>query len=240
MSGIEGVGFLGFDVFGTVVDWRTSIARESAPYLQRLGVQVDPLTFANEWRSLYQPSMQRIRSGERAFVTLDVLNRENLEALLIRHGVEAGQLEESDIAAWSAAWERLDPWPDSVEGLTRLKRRFAIGPISNGHIAGMMNLARFGGLPWDVITGAGLARAYKPQPEVYVRSAEAVGLPPHRVAMVAAHNDDLVAARACGFRTVFIRRPTEYGPQQTSDLQPTQDWDIVADSLSELAAMLNC
>jgi 2-haloacid dehalogenase len=121
-----------------------------------------------------------------------------------------------------------------------LKRRFAIGPISNGHIAGMMNLARHGGLPWDVITGAGLARAYKPQPEVYLRSAEAVGLPPHRVAMVAAHNDDLVAARACGFRTVFIRRPTEYGPQQTSDLHPTQDWDIVADSLSELAAILNC
>lgn len=240
MPGIKDVGFLGFDVFGTVVDWRASIARQSAPYLQRLALQIDPLDFANEWRSLYQPSMQRVRSGERAFVTLDVLNRENLEALLIRHGVEAGSIQASDIDTWSAAWEKLDPWPDSVEGLTRLKRRFAIGPISNGHIAGMMNLARYGGLPWDVITGAGLARAYKPQPEVYLRSAEAVGLPAHRVAMVAAHNDDLVAARACGFRTAFIRRPTEYGPEQTTDLQPTQDWDIVVDSLSELASVLDC
>ncbi|AWY38512.1 haloacid dehalogenase type II [Pseudomonas putida] len=240
MTGIKDVGFLGFDVFGTVVDWRTSIARQSALYLQRLALQIDPLDFANEWRSLYQPSMQRVRSGERPFVTLDVLNRENLEALLIQHGIEAGRLQEMDIAAWSAAWEKLDPWPDSVEGLTRLKRRFAIGPISNGHIAGMMNLARYGGLPWDVITGAGLARAYKPQPEVYLRSAEAVGLPAHRVAMVAAHNDDLVAASACGFHTVFIRRPTEYGPEQTTDLQPTQDWDVVVDSLSELASLLDC
>lgn len=240
MSAIAEAGFLGFDVFGTVVDWRTSIARASAPYLQRLAVQIDPLAFADQWRSLYQPSMQRIRSGQRPFVTLDVLNRENLEALLIRHGVEAGRLDESDIAAWTAAWEKLDPWPDSVEGLTRLKRRFAIGPISNGHIAGMMNLARYGGLPWDVITGAGLARAYKPQPEVYLRSAEAVGLPPQRVVMVAAHNDDLVAARACRLHTAFIRRPTEYGPEQKTDLLPAQDWDIVANSLSELAAMLDC
>jgi len=240
MSAIAEAGFLGFDVFGTVVDWRTSIARESAPYLQRLAVQIDPLAFADQWRSLYQPSMQRIRSGQRPFVTLDVLNRENLEALLIRHDVEAGRLDASDIAAWTAAWEKLDPWPDSVEGLTRLKRRFAIGPISNGHIAGMMNLARYGGLPWDVITGAGLARAYKPQPEVYLRSAEAVGLPPQRVVMVAAHNDDLVAARACGLHTAFIRRPTEYGPEQKTDLLPAQDWDIVANSLSELAAMLDC
>ncbi|MGY2257512.1 haloacid dehalogenase type II [Pseudomonas sp. SDO55104_S430] len=240
MSALNEVGFLGFDVFGTVVDWRTSVARESAPYLQQLGVQIDPLAFADEWRSLYQPSMQRVRSGERAFVTLDILNRENLEALMARHGVEAGRLDPADIAAWSTAWQKLDPWPDSVEGLTRLKRRFAIGPISNGHIAGMMNLARYGGLPWDVITGAELARAYKPQPEVYFRSAEAVGLPPNRVAMVAAHNSDLVAARACGFRTVFVRRPVEHGAGQTIDLQPEQDWDVVAESMIELAALLNC
>lgn len=240
MSTLDEVGFLGFDVFGTVVDWRTSVARESAPYLQRLGMQIDPLAFADQWRSLYQPSMQRVRSGERAFVTLDVLNRENLQTLMARHGVETGRLEEADFAAWNTAWQKLDPWPDSVEGLTRLKRRFAIGPISNGHIAGMMNLARYGGLPWDVITGAELARAYKPQPEVYFRSAEAVGLPPNRVAMVAAHNSDLVAARACGFRTVFVTRPVEHGPGQTIDLQPEQDWDVVAESMTELAALLDC
>ncbi|NUT77097.1 haloacid dehalogenase type II [Pseudomonas sp. C1C7] len=240
MSTLDEVGFLGFDVFGTVVDWRTSVARESARYLQRLGMQIDPLAFADQWRSLYQPSMQRVRSGERAFVTLDVLNRENLQTLMARHGVETGRLEEADFAAWNTAWQKLDPWPDSVEGLTRLKRRFAIGPISNGHIAGMMNLARYGGLPWDVITGAELARAYKPQPEVYFRSAEAVGLPPNRVAMVAAHNSDLVAARACGFRTVFVTRPVEHGPGQTIDLQPEQEWDVVAESMTELAALLDC
>jgi 2-haloacid dehalogenase len=237
---LDDVGFLGFDVFGTVVDWRTSVARESASYLQRCGVSIDPVAFADEWRSLYQPSMERIRSGQRPFVTLDVLNRENLETLMVRHGIESAQLNEEDISAWCKAWEKLDPWPDTVEGLTRLKRRFAIGPISNGHIAGMMNLARYGGLPWDVIAGAGLTLSYKPQPQTYLKSAEAVGLPPHRIAMVAAHNDDLIAARACGFRTVFVRRPTEYGPVQISDLEPAEDWDIVADSLCEVASILNC
>lgn len=203
------VRFLGFDVFGTVVDWRTSVARESVPFLDRYGIQVEPLAFADQWRALYQPSMEKVRSGKRPFVTLDILNLENLETLLKAHGLNLSDIKKNDQVAWVGAWERLDPWPDSVEGLTRLKRQFAIGPISNGHIAGMMNLARYAHLPWDVILGAGLTKSYKPQPQTYLKSAIAVGLPPERMALVAAHNDDLMAARACGFKTVYIQRLTE-------------------------------
>lgn len=168
------------------------------------------------------------------------MNRENLEAVLKRHGVDAQAIPEAELADFTKAWERLDPWPDAIEGLTRLKRRFAIGPISNGSIAGMMNLARFGGLPWNVILGAEIARSYKPRPETYLRSAEAVGLPPERVAMVAAHNDDLAAARALGLRTVFVRRPHEHGPRQTTDLDAASNWDVVAGSLIEVADALGC
>ncbi|MDF9863188.1 2-haloalkanoic acid dehalogenase type II [Methylorubrum pseudosasae] len=144
------------------------------------------------------------------------------------------------MAELNGAWERLDPWPDSVEGLTRLKRRFAIGPLSNGHLSGMMRLARFGSLPWDVIVGAEIARSYKPTPQTYLLSAEAVGLPPERVGMVAAHNDDLKAARACGLRTVFVRRPHEHGPNQSTDLAPAERWDVEVESLIEAADALGC
>nr|WP_244160290.1 HAD-IA family hydrolase [Pseudomonas graminis] len=234
------VGFLGFDVYGTVVDWRTSIARESEGLLKKYGIHIDPLTFAEQWRSYYQPSMEPIRAGQRAFVTLDVLNQENLTALLKTYGVDRTQLKIDEFAHWVAAWERLTPWPDSVEGLTRLKRKFAIGPISNGHIAGMMHLARYAKLPWDAILGAGLTNTYKPQHQTYLKSAMAVGLAPQRMAMIAAHNDDLAAARACGFKTVYVNRPTEYGPNQTKDLNATGDWDHVVGSITEAADALGC
>jgi 2-haloacid dehalogenase len=240
MDTFDTIGFLGFDVFGTVVDWRTSVARSAEPFLRRHGLDIDPSRFADEWRAEYQPSMERVRSGERPFVRLGTLNRENLERILLRHGVEPASLPDAELSELNRAWERLDPWPDSVEGLTRLKRRFAIGPISNGHIAGMMNLARFGGLPWDVIVGAEIAQSYKPKPETYLRSIEAVGLPPERAAMVAAHNDDLVAASALGLRTVFIRRPREHGPAQATDLEPARDWDVVAEDLVDAARQLGC
>jgi 2-haloacid dehalogenase len=236
----EHVEFLGFDVFGTVVDWRSGIARAAEPFLARHGIAVDPFEFARDWRALYQPAMEAVRSGARPWVRLDVLNRENLEQVLACHGVAAASIQEMELAELNRAWERLDPWPDAVEGLLRLKQRFAIGPVSNGHIAGMLKLARFGGLPWDVILGAEIARNYKPRPEVYLRSAEAAGLAPGQVAMVAAHNADLAAARALGLRTVFVRRRFEHGPGQTTDLQPEQDWDIVADDLVALAALLRC
>jgi len=239
-SVFDQVQFLGFDVFGTVVDWRSGVARAARPFLARHGVQADPDDFADAWRALYQPAMEAVRSGARPWVRLDVLNRENLEEVLARHGVPADRLPEEELAELNRVWQRLDPWPDAVEGLTRLKRRFAIGPVSNGHMAGMLQLARHGGLPWDVILGAEIARTYKPRPEVYLRSAEAAGLAPEQVAMVAAHNADLRAAQALGLRTVFVRRSREHGPGQTTDLQPEGDWDIVADSLAEVAERLGC
>jgi 2-haloacid dehalogenase len=232
--------FLGFDVFGTVVDWRTSVARAAAPFLQRQGIAVDPLVFADEWRARYQPSMEAVRSGARPWVKLDRLNRENLDHVLARHGVAPGTLPDAALEELNRAWERLDAWPDAVEGLTRLKRRFAIAPVSNGHIAGMLNLARFAGLPWDAILGAEIAHNYKPQPEVYLRSLDAAGVAPAQAAMVAAHNRDLAAARALGLFTVFVRRPHEHGVGQTSDLEPEQEWDVVAESLVEVADILGC
>lgn len=236
----DGVGFLGFDVFGTVVDWRTSVARIAEPFLKRHDLSVDPLKFADDWRALYQPSMEQVRSGKRAFVKLDVLNRENLITVLTECGADFASIPETQLDELNKAWERLEPWPDSVEGLARLKRKFAIGPLSNGHVAGMLNLSRYAGLPWDVIGGAELSQSYKPQAVTYQRTIAAVGLTPGCTAMVAAHNDDLRAARENGMRTVFIRRPTEHGPGQMQDLEAAQDWDVIANSLTEAAHALGC
>ena len=240
MTRLQEVSFLGFDVFGSVVDWRSGVARAAAPFLQRHSLSVDPLDFADQWRGLYQPSMQRVRAGERPFVTLDILNRENLETVLSGHDVDFGRITDAELVELNKAWERLDPWPDSVGGLTRLKRKFSIGALSNGHIAGMLNLAKFGGLPWDVILGAEIAGTYKPQPQTYLKCAKAVGLAPELIAMVAAHNSDLAAARAIGFKTVFVRRPAQHGPGQSSDLKAEQNWDVIVDSLSEAAEALGC
>lgn len=237
---MEQVGFLGFDVFGTVVDWRTGVARKSEPFLRAKGMDVDPLAFADEWRALYDPAMEEVRAGRRPWVRLDVLNFENLEQVLRKHGLDPATVPAAELHALNLAWQELDPWPDAIEGLTRLKRRFAIGPLSNGHLAGMMRLGRFGNLPWDVIVGAEITRSYKPQPQTYLLSAEAVGLAPACVGMVAAHNNDLKAARECGLRTVFVRRPLEHGPGQQNNLGAEQDWDVVADSLVAVADALEC
>ncbi len=233
-------GFFGFDVFGTVVDWRSGVARAAGPFLERHGIAVDPFDFADQWRALYQPAMQAVREGQRPWVRLDVLQRENLEQLLSRQGADVGALPEAELAELNRAWERLDPWPDAVEGLARIKGRFPIGTVSNSHIAGMVQLARFGGLPWDAILGAEIARNYKPQPQVYLESSAAAGVPPDRFVLVAAHNGDLRAARACGLRTVFVRRPREHGPAQTTDLEQEDDWDLVADDFLALADLLSC
>jgi len=237
---LQQVGFLGFDVFGTVVDWRSGVARAAAPFLERYDIALDPFDFANAWRALYQPAMETVRSGERPWVRLDVLQRENLERLLAGHGVAVDDIPERDLAELTRAWDRLDPWPDAADGLARLKRRFAIAPISNGHIAGMLQLARFGGLPWDAILGAEISRSYKPQPATYLASLEAAGFEPGQAALVAAHNGDLRAARALGMHTVFVRRPHEYGPDQDKDLRAEEDWDVIADSLTEAADILGC
>ena len=215
-----------FDVFGTCVNWRTSIRRE----LRARGL---PEELADEWRALYQPQLETVRSGAREWVDLDVLHREALDRLLREHGLTAADPDEL-----TRAWHRLDPWPDTVPGLSRLKARYIVAPCSNGHIALSVNLARHAGLPWDVILGAEIARAYKPQPEAYLASAAALKLPPSEIAMVAAHNGDLRAAQALGFVTAFVPRPSEHGPGQTGDLEPEGDWDVVAADFLELAERL--
>src|SRR5690606_21232266 len=228
-----------FDVFGTVVDWRSGVAREAAPFLARHGRRdIDPAAFADAWRSRYSPSMEAVRSGLRPFVRLDVLHRENLEAALRDVDMDPAALPPAELDALNLAWHRLDPWPDALEGLARLKARYIIAPLSNGNIRLMLDMAKRAGLPWDAILGAEVAQAYKPMPEAYLRTAEVLGLAPAEVGMVAAHNGDLAAARQCGLKTAFVRRPTEHGPGQTSDLQPAQDWDAVADDFIGLADQL--
>jgi 2-haloacid dehalogenase len=167
-----------------------------------------------------------------------VLHRENLEALLPEFGIDRGAVPPSELDVLNLAWRRLDPWPDSVPGLTRLKRRFIVAPLSNGNIRLMLDLAKRAGLPWDAILGAEIAQAYKPSPEAYLRTVETLMLKPEQVCLVAAHNGDLAAARRCGLRTAFIPRPTEHGPRQTTDLGPEQDWDVLATDLMDLAGQL--
>jgi 2-haloacid dehalogenase len=167
-----------------------------------------------------------------------VLHRENLETILPEFGIDREAVSPSELDALSLAWRKLDPWPDSVSGLSRLKRRFIIAPLSNGNIRLMLDMAKRAGLPWDAILGAEVAQAYKPARQAYLRTAEALMLEPGQVCLVAAHNDDLAAARRCGLRTAFVPRPTEHGPGQTIDLRPEQDWDVVAGDLVGLAGQL--
>ena len=235
---IEHVKALTFDVFGTVVNWRDSIAREAESMLGPRGHRKDWHAFAERWRARYQPAMDKVRKGERPWTRLDDLHRENLLDLLQEFGVTG--LSEREIDELNRAWHRLDPWPDSVEGLTRLKRKYILATLSNGNVALMVNLAKHAGLPWDAILGAEVARAYKPQPEAYDRTAELLGLPPEQCMMVAAHNNDLVAASRRGFRTAYVNRPTEYGPNQTKDFRAEHDFDVIADSFVDLAAKLGC
>lgn len=230
---------LAFDVFGTVVDWRTSIAREAKPVLARIGrTDIDPFDFADRWRALYQPAMARVRDGARDFVVLDVLHREMLDELLVGLSIDPSAIGEEGLRDLSHAWHRLDPWPDSVEGLTRLKARFPIVTLSNGNIALMLNLARRSGLPWDAILGAEVSRHYKPDPEAYLATARALGVEPGELCLVAAHHSDLAAARACGLLTAYVDRPMEYGGRPAPDARFASDWNWSVGSLTELAAIL--
>ena len=236
---MKNVKALVFDVFGTVVDWRSGIAREAAPFLARHGrPEADASAFADAWRRLYSPAMEKVRSGGRAFTRLDVLHRENLESVLPEFGIDPSQVAASELDELNLAWHRLDPWPDSVAGLERLKKGFIIAPLSNGNIALLLNMAKRAGLPWDAILGAEAAQAYKPMPEAYLRTAEILAMQPANICLAAAHNGDLAAARRCGFRTAFVQRPTEHGPGQTMDLVPEENWDIVAGDFGDLASQL--
>lgn len=228
-----------FDVFGTVVDWRSGVAAEVADFARRNGIAPpDAGAFADAWRARYDPAMNEIRSGRRAFAPLDVLHAENLVATLTEFGLSADAFPSEELRRLNHAWHRLDPWPDTVPGLTAMKRRRIIAPLSNGNIALLLNMAKRAGLPWDAILGAELVAAYKPAPEAYLKTAAILDLPPERITMVAAHNSDLAAARDCGFRTAFVPRPTEHGAGQTKDMEPLQDWDFVARDFIDLAAQM--
>ncbi|MGO2859541.1 MAG: haloacid dehalogenase type II [Brevibacterium sp.] len=231
----DSVEALVFDMFGTVVDWRSSVATEVAVRLGDYVPDLDAHEFADRWRSEYQPSLERVRSGERDFVRLDVLQREDLETVLAEAGVDPASIPTEVRAETNLAWHRLDPWPDTVPGLTRLQERFIIAPLSNANIRLALVVAKRAELPWDAILGAEVARAYKPDPAAYLCTAEVLGLAPHQIGMVAAHNSDLAAAQDLGLRTAFVRRPTEHGPGQTTDLGAEDAWDVIAEDFEDLA-----
>lgn len=230
-----------FDVFGTLVDWRNGVAAEAKRTFDGKGIEADPLAFADFWRSRYHPAMQRIRDGSRGYVQLDVLHLENLDEALEEFNI-AGRFTPDEKAALNHAWEKLPPWADTVPGLTALKQHAIIAPCSNGSIALMARLAKFGALPWDAIVGADVAKMYKPQRETYLASCAALRLAPEQVMMVACHNSDLEAARAAGLKTGFFPRPQEHGPEkgrgQTKDLEASADWDIVCADMHALAAQV--
>ena len=224
-----------FDVFGTLVDWRTSIAREAELVLKPLGHSLDWLAFADAWRDEYQPGMEEVRSGRLPFSKLDVLHRKNLERILPRFGISG--LSEDVMRELNLAWHRLDAWPDVPPGMARLKRRVMLAPVSNGNISLMVDLARRNNIPWDAILGAETAGDYKPKPRVYLAACEALDLPPGECMMVAAHTNDLLAAAKCGLRTGHIARPDEKGPG-TGEAAPKAPVDVAASSLEDLAGKL--
>ena len=238
----SGVKALVFDTFGTVVDWRTSVTQEVASLAARKNIRVDAVTFADAWRAGYAPAMNRVRTGDVPWTKLDGLHRIILDQLLKDFGL-VGQLSEPDIEDLNRAWHRLHPWPDSVGGLQRLKKKFIIAPLSNGNISLMTNLAKFAGLPWDCILGAELARHYKPDPEVYQSAAAFLDLQVNQIMMVAAHLGDLNAAKRVGLRTAFVVRPLEFGPTGQSpdgkaDLRPDAAVDLSAKDFNDLAMQL--
>jgi 2-haloacid dehalogenase len=224
-----------FDVFGTLVDWRNSIAREAQALLKPKGITLDCFAFADAWRGEYQGAMEEVRAGRIGFCKLDILHRRNLELTLKRFAV--GDLSEDEKRIFNLAWHRLDAWPDVPAGLARLKRGHMIAPVSNGNISLMVDLARRNSFPWDAILGAEIAGDYKPKPRVYLAAAEALDLPPQACMMVAAHSSDLAAAAAFGLRTAHVARPNEHGPGR-GEAAPTTAVDFAVNSLEELAAKL--
>jgi 2-haloacid dehalogenase len=227
-----------FDTFGTVVDWRASILADLEAWGRQEGINADWLALADAWRARYEPQKDRVRRGEIAWTNIDDLHLEALLALLPEFGL-AG-LSPAQVSHIHRVWHRLNAWPDAIEGLTRLKRRFVIGPLSNGNVALLVNMAKHAGIPWDAIFSCEYYQRYKPHPDTYLGVCRHLSLEPHEVMMCAAHNYDLRAARSVGLRTAFIPRPTEHGPGQTTDLVATEDWDVVADDMLDLATRMGC
>lgn len=228
-----------FDVFGTVVDWRGSLIANFTAWGNARGMDADWAALVDAWRGAYRPSMDEVRKHpERGFVNLDALQRQSIEPLTASLGMTG--LTAADFDYLTSGWHRLDPWPDSVPGLTRLKTKFMISPLSNGNVGLLANMAKRAGLPWDLVLSAEVFGHYKPDREAYVGAARILGLDPSEVMMVAAHNDDLAAAQSFGLKTAFIPRPTEYGPHQKKDFAPDGNWDYVAKGIDDLAAQLGC
>jgi 2-haloacid dehalogenase len=225
---------LAFDVFGTVVDWHGSVARE----VDRLNLGVSGNEFALAWRTGYKPAMQRVMSGELGWTLLDDLHRLILNEILVQFGVKT--LTEQQKRHLNKVWHRLDAWPDSVEGLIRLKSRYTICTLSNGNLGLLANMAKNAGLPWDCILSAEVFKKYKPDPETYLGVAKVFDLTPETVMVVAAHHDDLAAARSCGLKTAYIERPKEYGLSQLKDVSPNPENTLHAESIVHLATLLEC
>ena len=225
-----------YDVFGTLVDWRSGVAREAKTILGAQGITLDWLAFADAWRAEYQPAMEEVRSGRIPFSKLDVIHRRMLERIRPRFGLE--KVDEPVLQDLNLAWHRLDAWPDVTAGLNRLRQRFMLAPVSNGNISLMVDLARRNDFRWDAILGAEIAHDYKPKLRVYQAAAEALSLAPNQCMMVAAHSNDLKAAAEAGLRTAHIARPDEYGPG-TGETKPTVAVDFAATSLLTLADALS-
>ena len=225
-----------FDTFGSVVDWRGSLIADLTAFGQTRGVSADWTALTDAWRASYHPSMDRVRKGEQPWTKLDALHRASLDRLVAEFGVRG--LNEQDLEHINLGWHRLNPWPDAVPGLKRLKSRFVIGPLSNGNVSLLTYMAKHAGLPWDMVFGSDLFGHFKPDPETYLGVAKMMDLQPEQVMMAAAHNGDLASARKCGLMTAFWPRPTEYGPHQKRDYSAEQEWDIVAKDIEDLAAQL--
>jgi 2-haloacid dehalogenase len=225
-----------FDTFGSVVDWRSSLIADLTGYAAGRGVTADWAALVDAWRAAYHPSMDRVRKGELAWTRLDDLHRASLNRLVSDFGIQG--LSEDDLVHINLGWHRLHPWADAVPGLTRLKSRFIVGPLSNGNVSLLLNMAKFAGIPWDMIFGSDLFGHFKPDPETYLGVARLLDLRPDQVMMAAAHNSDLAAARSCGLMTAFFPRASEYGPHQKRDYAADQDWDIVATDIEDMASKL--
>ena len=229
---------LTFDVFGTVVDWRSSVIRDGERLGERKELDVDWAAFADAWRGGYGPSMNRVRTGELPWTKIDDLHRMILDELLKKFGISG--LSEKEIADFNRVWHRLDPWPDAAGGLWRLKSRYLIATLSNGNVSLLANMAKYGGLPWDCILSAELAGHYKPDAETYLKAIELLSCEPHEVMMVAAHQGDLHHAARVGMKTAYVFRPLEQGPNAKKDLPPDLDFDIIAHDFHDLADQLGC
>ena len=235
--GFEGVKALTFDVFGTVVDWRTSIIEEGEVWGGERGLEVDWVGFADAWRAGYGPAMKRVNEGKLPWTNIDGLHRMILEEVIGEFGIE---MEEGEKAEWNRVWHRLKPWGDSLAGIERLRKKYIVASLSNGNVALLTNMAKNAGFAWDCVLSAELAGEYKPHTAVYEKAATLLGLETGEVMMVAAHGEDLAGARRAGMKTAFVRRATEYGPKQVNDLTAPEWVDLAAGDFLELADKLGC